>query len=87
MRWMRLGGWKKRCPVSAGRWKSSRDYTYAHSNLGSALKALGRFKEAEKCFRRAVEITPDLADCTTTWGWCWMISGGLKKRWKVIALH
>ena len=33
-----------------------------HSNLGTSLRSLGRFAEAEACYRRAIELKPDYAD-------------------------
>ena len=43
-------------------------YAEAHNNLGNALKEQGKLDEAVACYRRALELKPDFAERTTTWG-------------------
>jgi len=38
------------------------DYAETHSNLGIILKELGRFKEAEASYTRAIALKPDFAE-------------------------
>jgi tetratricopeptide (TPR) repeat protein len=41
--------------------KLNADHLYATVNLGTANRKLGRFDDAERCFKRALEIEPDYA--------------------------
>ncbi|HTN94421.1 MAG TPA: tetratricopeptide repeat protein, partial [Gallionella sp.] len=44
------------------------DFAQAHNNLGSALKDLVRFDEAEASYRKAVELDPDFAEAHNNLG-------------------
>jgi predicted O-linked N-acetylglucosamine transferase (SPINDLY family) len=51
------------------------DYAIAHWYLGHMYSRLGRFSEAERLLRRAVDLAPDLEEATETLAWVLADSG------------
>jgi len=54
------------------------DYAEAHSNLGNALKQLGRLAESVTAYQKAIELKPDYADAHNNLGTALKDQGKLK---------
>ena len=53
-------GWKVRFRTTAGPWVSARTMPELHTDLGTALAKLGRFREAVPEFETALRLDPHL---------------------------
>ena len=56
----------------------------AYSNLGLALKTIGKFEESNDYFQKAVEINPDYADGYTNWSRALLFNFDFKKAFELM---